>query len=118
MLTGATYGVLLVLGIVVGVFEGFYFSITIGPVPVTAIAGAVGNVFICALAGRGMGGKMGAIVPALGWALAAGFLAAQRPEGDLVITGTPAGYVLLFAGLAGVLAGIMLAPSRRSRPHG
>jgi hypothetical protein len=68
------------------------------------------------LAGLGMGGKIGAAVPAVLWGVATIVMSLQRPEGDLVVPGTLAGYVYIVGGM--VAAGIAVARVPSPGPAG
>ncbi|MCW2885483.1 MAG: hypothetical protein QOE54_2010 [Streptosporangiaceae bacterium] len=109
--TGAAYGGLAVAGLMLGVIESFSYSWSAGSIPLAAILWSLFNLVALWGAGRGMGGKLGAAVPALMWLAVVMVLAVQRPEGDLVVTGTAAGTIFLYGGvLAGGIA-LLLAPS-------
>jgi hypothetical protein len=105
--TGAAYAALGLLGGVFGVFGAFAQQWTAGDVPVTAIVLVPAVFALVHLAGRGMGGKIGAAVPAVVWGVVVCVLSTQRSEGDLVIPGSLAGYVYIVGGM--VAAGIAVA---------
>jgi hypothetical protein len=109
--TGAAYGGLVVAGLMLGVIESFSFSWSAGSIPLAAILWSLFNLVACYGAGRGMGGKLGAAVPTLMWLVVVVVLAVQRPEGDLVVTGTLAGTVFLYGGVLAAGVAILLAPS-------
>lgn len=118
VVTGAAYGMLLVLGFLLGVLGSFEYSwcdVAAGGVriPLGAILIAVGVAVACRLAGWGMRSRTGAAVPAVGWLVATYLLSVQRGEGDLVVTGTPAGYLYLFGGLILVTTAVVLTPLAR-----
>ncbi|HZB33155.1 MAG TPA: DUF6113 family protein [Streptosporangiaceae bacterium] len=103
--SGGAYGVLAVAGAVVGLLGAFYHAVDVGPIPAFAIAFALLNLGAFRLAGWAMGTRMGAGAPALAWLLIVIFMSSRRPEGDLVISGSAAGYVYLLGGsVAAVLA--------------
>jgi uncharacterized protein DUF6113 len=103
--TGGAYGVLVVAGAVVGLLGAFYHAVDVGPIPLLAIAFALLNLGAFWLAGWAMGTRLGAAAPALAWLLVVIFASSKRPEGDLVISGSAAGYVYLLGGsIAAVLA--------------
>lgn len=108
VVTGAVYGVLFVLGIFLGIYGAFFFSVSLWVLPAGAIAGIVVNFVACRVAGLVMRTRMGAALPAAGWLLAVVVLAAKRSEGSLIITGTTAGYVFLFGGTAAAVAAVMM----------
>ncbi len=113
-LTGAAYGVLAVLGVALGVFGSFEFSWTFFGIPVAALGWSVLNLAVFRAAGWAMNGKLGAGVPAALWMVVVVVLSARRPEGDLVVTGTLAGYVFIFGGAVAALAAVSWTPSVRS----
>jgi hypothetical protein len=103
--SGGAYGVLAVAGAVVGLLGSYYHAVDVGPIPAFAIAFALLNLGAFRLAGWAMGARMGAGAPALAWLLIVIFMSSRRPEGDLVISGSAAGYVYLLGGsVAAVLA--------------
>jgi hypothetical protein len=109
--TGAVYGGLVVAGLMLGVIESFSFSWSAGWIPLAAILCCLFNLMAFWGAGWGLGGKLGAAVPALMWLAVVLVLAVQRPEGDLVVTGTTAGVVFLYGGVLAVGAALLLTPS-------
>jgi hypothetical protein len=103
--SGGAYGVLAVSGAVVGLLGSFYHAVDVGPIPAFAIAFALLNLGAFRLAGWVMGTRLGATAPALAWLLIVIFMSSRRPEGDLVISGSAAGYVYILGGsVAAVLA--------------
>jgi hypothetical protein len=111
--SGAAYAALALLGAVFGVVGSFSQDWTLGPVPVAAIV-LVGLVFAMArLAGLGMGGRLGATVPAVVWGVVVFVLSMRRGEGDLVIPGTLAGYLFIVGGMLAAVAGVMTVPPAR-----
>jgi hypothetical protein len=112
-LGGAAYGALGVAGAVVGVLGSFYQGWAAGPVPVAAIAFSLLNLGAFRLAGWAMGGKLGALVPAVAWLVVVIFLSSQRPEGDLVINSSVASYVYLIGGSIGAVVAIARTRSAR-----
>jgi Family of unknown function (DUF6113) len=115
-LVGLVYGLLAVLGVVLGVIGSFEFAWEIGDVPVAAVLLSVLNLLVFRAAGWAMESKLGAVVPALFWMIILFVLASRRPEGDLVVTGTAAGYVYMFGGAFAAL--IAIAWTRSARPLG
>ena len=110
--TGGAYGVLAVGGAVIGLAGSFYQDYSIGPIPVVAILFVLLNLGGFWLAGWAMGTRLGAVVPAVGWLLVVIFLSSTRPEGDLVISGTMAGYVFILGGaVADVIAIARTSPT-------
>ena len=114
VLVGLSYGLLAVLGVVVAVIGSFEFAWAAGGVPVAAIALSVFNLAVFRAAGWAMESKFGAVVPALFWMIILFVLASKRPEGDLVVTGTAAGYVYMFGGAVAAL--VAIAWTRSARP--
>ena len=111
-LGGAAYGMLFVLGLVIGVVGGFtHTSWDVGQIPAGAIAWLVALVVVCVGAGRLMRARLGASVTALGWLLVSMPFSLPLSQGDLVISGDPAGYVYLYGGLVAVIAAFFLTPS-------
>jgi hypothetical protein len=112
-LIGVAYGVLAVLGVLLGVIGSFEFSWQAGSVPVAAIALSVINLAAFRVAGWAMESRLGAAVPAVLWMIILLVLASRRPEGDLVVTGTTAGYVYMFGGAVAALVAIVWTRSAR-----
>lgn len=112
-LVGLVYGVLAVLGVVLGVVGSFEFAWEIGEIPVAALLLSALNLLVFRVAGWAMETKFGAVVPALLWMVVLFVLASRRPEGDLVVTGTAAGYVYMFGGALAALVAIAWTPSAR-----
>jgi hypothetical protein len=112
-LTGLAYGVLAVLGVLLGLLGSFEFSWQAGSVPVAALALSVANLAVFRAAGWAMESKLGALVPAVLWIIIVLVLASRRPEGDLVVTGTTAGYVYMFGGAVAALVAIVWTRSAR-----
>jgi hypothetical protein len=113
-LVGVAYGVLAVLGVLLGVIGSFEFSWQAGSVPVAAIALSALNLAIFRAAGWAMESRLGAVVPAVLWMIILVVLSSRRPEGDLVVTGTTPGYVYMFGGAAAALVAIVWTRSSRS----
>ena len=112
-LSGAAYAALGLLGALFGLIGSFAQSWSYGPVPVAAIV-LVALVFVMVrLAGLGMGGRLGAAVPAVLWSLVAFLMTLRRPEGDLIVSGSLAGYVFVAGGMLAAVAGVMLVPPAR-----
>ncbi|MBB5133979.1 chromate transport protein ChrA [Thermocatellispora tengchongensis] len=112
-LLGALYGMLFVLGLVLGVAGGFQHNHYLGEhVPIAAIAWIVllfGAVYGL---GRLMDGRLPAVVIALGWLLASVVFTVERGEGDLVIAANFAGYLYLYGGFAAIVVAVLAVPSR------
>ncbi|MCG5216713.1 DUF6113 family protein [Streptosporangium sp. KLBMP 9127] len=108
-LTGAAYGVLVVLGVVLGVVGGFQHAAYLGTeVPAAAIAWLVLLFAVVYGLGRLMRGVLGGLVPAVTWMLVSMVFSGQRGEGDLVIAGNLAGYVYLYGGFVAVLVAVLI----------
>ncbi|MFG2005766.1 DUF6113 family protein [Spirillospora sp. NPDC048911] len=110
---GAAYGALGLLGALLGAVGSFLQDWTAGSVPVAAILLVALNLGFVRLAGWAMGGRMGAVIPTLTWAIVVFLMSQQRPEGDLVIPGDLAGYVFLIGGLVAAVIAVSLVPTRR-----
>ena len=113
-LVGLAYGVLAVLGVLLGVIGSFEFSWEVGSVPIAAIALSVVNLAVFRAAGWAMESRLGAVVPAALWMVILLLLASRRPEGDLVVTGTAAGYIYMFGGAVAAVVAIVWTRSARS----
>jgi hypothetical protein len=112
VLTGVAYGVLLVLGVVLALVGGFQHAWYVGAVfPVAALSWVAALFGVFYGAGRLMGGKLGAGVPAVTWLLLSMLLATPSPEGDLAIAGDLAGYLYLYGGGVAVVVAVLLVPS-------
>jgi hypothetical protein len=114
ILIGLAYGVLAVVGVLLGVVGSFEFSWQLGSVPVAAILLSLVNLVAFRAAGWAMESKLGAVVPAVLWMIILVVLASRRPEGDLVVTGTTPGYVYMFGGAVAALVAIVW--TRTARP--
>ncbi|MEU4231703.1 DUF6113 family protein [Nonomuraea sp. NPDC026600] len=111
-LGGAAYGMLFVLGLVMGVVGGFTQAAWhVGPVPSSAIGWLLALFVVCLGAGKLMGSRLGVSVTALGWLLVSMPFSVELSQGDLVISGNPAGYVYLYGGMAAVIMAFFLAPA-------
>ncbi|MCO5972073.1 DUF6113 family protein [Actinoallomurus soli] len=114
LVTGAAYGVLVVLGLFLGAITSFQFSWTAGSVPVAAILLSFVEFAAFRLAGWAMESKLGVVALAVPWLIVVVLLSSRRPEGDLVVTGTTAGYVFIFGGA--IAAVVAVATTRSARP--
>ncbi|KAB2341264.1 DUF6113 family protein [Actinomadura rudentiformis] len=110
---GAAYGALGLLGALLGVVGSFLQDWTIGSVPVAAVLLVILNFGFIRLAGWAMDGRMGAVIPTLTWTVVVFIGSQQRPEGDLIVPGTLAGYVFLIGGLVAAVIAVSMVPSRR-----
>ncbi|HEX6471341.1 MAG TPA: DUF6113 family protein [Streptosporangiaceae bacterium] len=111
--TGGAYGALAVGGAMLGVAGSFYQGIDAGPVPLLAIVFAALNLIGFRLSGWAMGTRLGAVAPTVGWLVVVIFMSSRRPEGDLVISGSAAGYIYLLGGTVAALTAIARTPSVR-----
>ena len=109
ILAGGAYGMLLLLGLFVGIYGAFLFSLSVASVPVGAIVAVVVNFVMCRAAGRMMRTRLAALLPAVGWLIAVVVLSSKSGEGDLVVTGTVAGYVFLFGGTVAAAIAITMS---------
>ncbi|MFC4122356.1 DUF6113 family protein [Nonomuraea zeae] len=114
-LGGAAYGMLFVLGVVMGVVGGFtHPAWQIGPIPAAAIAWVVALFAVCLGAGKLMHGRLGVTVTAIGWLLVTMPFTLQLGSGDLVIAEGAPGYTYLYGGLGALVAAYALAPASSS----
>jgi len=105
VVTGAAYGALLVFGLAIGVYESFSYSWSVGWFPLAAVLISLLNLGVFWAAGWGMGGKLGAAIPAAGWLIMVMVFSARTSSGGLVVTGSPAGNTFLLGGtLTAILA--------------
>jgi uncharacterized protein DUF6113 len=113
---GPVYVVLALLGVVFGVFGTFHYSWSLGWLPLGSLLLVAANFAVCRLAGRGLGGKLGATVPWAGWMVPVVVLSTGRPEGDVLIAGDLAGYLFIVGGM--VAGGIAIGLTKSARPAG
>ncbi len=119
------YGVLLVLGLLLGMIGSFQYGWVLGSFPVAAVAFALGIGAVCVAAAWGMRRPLGGLMPAVGWFVASFVLATSTPGGSVVITNTAAGKWFLFGGSVCAVAGVVVSfslwsPGRaggRGKPH-
>lgn len=97
--TSATYGLVLVLALLLAVWGAFLVPLRIGtvPLPVAVLVALVGNAALGWWGGRLLG-RPGAAGPGLVWLAVALSLGSQRREGDLVVPGSAMGLVFLLVG--------------------
>lgn len=114
LVIGLAYGVLFVLGLLFGLVGSFEFSWTIGSVPVAAILLSAAAFAAFRLAGWAMESRLGVAAIAAPWLIVVVLLSSRRPEGDLVVTGTAAGYVFIFGGSIAAIAAVAATRSPRS----
>lgn len=112
--TGAAYGMLFLLGVVIGVVGAFQHSWYAGDLPVAALAWLVILFAVPYGMGRLIGGKSGAVVPAVGWLVASFPLANRLPAGDLAIAGDLSGFCYLYGGVVAMAAAVIVTKSSGS----
>ena len=105
----AVYGMLFVLGAVLGVIGSFQYSWMAGPVPVAALAWCAVLLATCLLGAWAMRSVSGALAPAAGWILAAFLMSMPVSNGSVIITNTAAGRWYLYGGTVTAVAGALLA---------
>ena len=108
----------LLAGALAGLVGSFVHPLDAAHLPVGLLIALAlsGSVFVTA---RALLGRPGAIVAAAGWLVAVLPFATQRPEGDLVVPATLAGYVWLLGGFLLALGCVLVAgPRREARPPG
>ncbi len=97
-------------GAVAGLLGSFVHAIAPAGLPLGLLLGAALSAAVFVTAGLALG-RPGAVTAAVGWLVLVLALATQRPEGDLVVTGSAAGYLWLLGGT--LLAGACIAPRYR-----
>ncbi|RVX44637.1 hypothetical protein EDD27_7380 [Nonomuraea polychroma] len=111
-LGGAAYGMLFVLGIVIGVVGGFTHPVwQVGPIPVGAVVWVLALFGVSLGAGKLMRARLGAAAAAGGWLLVTLPFTVELGSGDLVIAQGTAGYIYLYGGLAALVMAYLLSPS-------
>ncbi|GAA4565623.1 hypothetical protein GCM10023193_40180 [Planotetraspora kaengkrachanensis] len=113
-MTGAAYGMLFLLGLVLGVVGAFEHSWYVGDVPIAAFGWLLILFAVPYAMGRLMGGRLGAVAPAVGWLVSSFLLATRQPAGDLAIAGDSAGYWYLYGGAVAVAAAALCTRSSGS----
>jgi hypothetical protein len=114
MVTIAAYVALAVVGAMVGIVESFSYPWTWGTFPIASILISALNFGLLWLAGWGMGGKLGAVVPAGMWLVALMVFSVRTPSGGLIVTGDTPGNVYLLGGTVAGLAAIVVTRSSGS----
>lgn len=89
-----------------GVLGSFVHPLVLAGLPVGLAVAAALSAGVFVTSGLLLG-RPGAAAAALGWLVAVLVLASRRPEGDLVVPGSVAGYVWLLGGT--LLAGVCVA---------
>jgi hypothetical protein len=111
MATGAAYGALIALGVVLGLVGSFQFSWDLGGVPIAAILLTGVNFAVFRAAGWAMAAKLGAGAVVVPWLIVVITLSSPRAEGDLIVTGTASGWVFILGGAAAAALAIAWTPS-------
>ena len=106
LLSGGAYAALFLAGVVEGLIGSFQYSRMVGPVPLTAIACCVVLLATCLLGAWGMGSVGGALLPAIGWIVAAFVISMPDSSGSVIITNTAAGKWFLYGGAVSALIGV------------
>lgn len=126
--TGAAYGLLIVLGGLLGLLGTFQHGRlnlvlsagggTFSRLPIGALIVAVVTAALCWLAGWGMRSRMAAVFLGVAWLIVSYLFSLPRAEGDVVIAGDLAGGVYLYGGLILVAIAMVTAPHGRPLPPG
>ena len=103
------YGVLFLLGLVEGMIGSFQYARTIGSVPVAALAFCAAILATCLLAAWAMRSVSAAVLPAMGWIIAAFVLSMPVSNGSVIITATTPGKWYLYGGTLSVAVAVVLA---------
>jgi hypothetical protein len=115
----ATYALLLVLGAGEGIIGSFQYSR--GPAPLAAITFSLLLVATCLLPAWAMRSTLAALIPALGWIIAAYVLSLPTSGGSVIITNSTAGKWYLYGGTLSAAIAVTIAfrlwlgHARRSR---
>jgi hypothetical protein len=112
------YGVLFLLGLVEGTIGSFQYGRTIGSVPVAALAFCVAILATCLLGAWAMRSVSGAVLPAMGWIIAAFVLSKPVSNGSVIITNTTPGQWYLYGGTLSVAIAVVLTFVGMSRAAG
>ncbi|WP_018655736.1 DUF6113 family protein [Actinomadura flavalba] len=113
VVAGAAYAALGILGAFWGMIGAVVQAWPAGPEPVLGVVAVLATFGFVHLAGRGMGARLGAVVPGVAWGVVVLLISQQRPEGDLIIAGSLSGYVYILGGMIAVVAAVLLVPARR-----
>lgn len=114
--SGAAYGLVIVLAVLLAVWGSFLVPLRVGAtaVPLACVVAVVGNALL-GLAGGRLLGRAGAAGPALAWLAVVLVLSSPRDEGDLVVPGTLTG--LAFQALGTLTSAIVIGLPRTGRPR-
>src|SRR5262245_20823752 len=110
--TGAAYGTLVMLGLILGVVGGLEHSWYAGGVPVAAIGWVLALFALPYAIGRLTRSRLAPLVLVVAWLVMSFVLAGRRPEGDLAIAADSSGYLYLYGGAVAVALAVVLSPSR------
>ena len=109
------HGVAGVAGALAGVLGSFVHALPTAGLPGGLLCALALSCAVFVTARLAAGGRSGAAAAAAGWLGPVLLLSAPRPEGDLVVAGSGAGYTWLLGGT--LLAGLAIGwPSGRARP--
>jgi hypothetical protein len=114
--TGAAYGALVASGVALGVVGSFQFAWDLGGFPVAALALTIVNLVAFRAAGWAMAARLGAVAVAVPWLIVVIVLSSPRAEGDLVVTGTLAGWLFILGGATAAALAIAWTPSTLTSP--
>ena len=115
-LTVASYAVVVLLAVELAVWGAFLVPVRgLGvPLPVAPLVAVAGNLGLAVAGARLLRSRAGCVPPVLLW-LGIALTAGTRTHGDLVVPGTPMGYVFLFGGFAAALVGLVVGPTPAGR---
>ncbi|NRQ35828.1 hypothetical protein HII36_28930 [Nonomuraea sp. NN258] len=105
-LGGAAYGMLFVLGVVMGVVGGFTHLLGW-----LAWCWVLGLFAVCLGAGKLLRSRLGAAATGAGWLVMSMLFTLPMEAGDIVVTDSAAGYTYLYGGMAALVVAFFLAPS-------
>ena len=101
------YGVLFIAGVVQGIIGSFQYSRVPKPVPVAALACCAAILLTCLLAAWALRSVSGALLPGIGWIIAAFVLSMPVASGSVIITATTPGEWFLYGGTLSVAAAVI-----------
>ncbi|MFV2174636.1 DUF6113 family protein [Actinomadura sp. LOL_016] len=111
VVSALAYVMLAVLGAVYGLVGSFLQNWTVSKLPVASIILVVMLYMLVRFAGWGMGGRIGALIPAILWLYAVFTMSLGFLGGDAVVAMTDAALVYIFGGLLAAVLGVVHAPS-------
>jgi hypothetical protein len=112
-LTIVTCVMLALFGMAQALVGAFFYGA--GPAPLASIGFDLAILATCLLGGWGLGRRLGAVAPAVGWFLAAFVLASGTGGGSVLIAASAAGEWFLFGGAACATSGVIAALTIWSR---